>query len=224
MFIDEAYNILDLLSEKSQIDSSDIDMLFNLSKSEYAEIRAYVAELLIMNIGNKSKEILINMCGDSDELVRINACDSLAEFKTIDVYNTLCNVLNKDDSYLVKSYALMSIIDIMDFIKIEKSNLFNLFEYFLKEGENIVIIKATCLKGLYKLGKKKCLQEIFNLLSSEDYHDRFYIINIISDLIDEENYNIIFKNLNKHRNYETTKAVNSIIDKLILKIKQMKHI
>ena len=185
MNVDKAYEILDLIADKNEVAPNDENILLQLSQHDDSEIRAYVAKLLVLANGNKFETALINMCNDEDELVRVNACDSLSAFATTDAYKQLVNSALNDSSTLVKNYAILSIVDIMNYIDIDINELKSLFLDNLQKEE--ISILAACFKGLYVLGYKKYLKNIIDLVSTENYQDRCAVINILGDLITDEN-------------------------------------
>ena len=210
---DKAYDILNSISEKNAVNSNDIEVLFNLSHHNDPEIRAYVAELLVFAKGIEAEKILIAMSDDPDELVRVNACDSLSAFASKDSYEQLLKCVSYDQSMLVKKYAVLSLIDIMNCVDADRNELKRLFSD-LTEKEDISI-SALGFKGLYMLGHKEYINSIINLLSAEDYRDRCTVINILIDIIEDDNKNLIFSALSKLRTTEKSEAVNSMIDKVI---------
>ena len=213
MDLDKAYDILDLISEKDTINLSDIEILINLSHHGDSEIRAYVAELLTFTNGVEAEKTLISLSNDEDELVRVNACDSLSAFATTASYEQLLKCILNDQSMLVKKYAILSLVDIMNYVDVDRKELNNLF-WDLTQKEHISIV-ASGFKGLYMMGYKEHLNNIINLLIAEDYCDRCTVLNILGDIIENDNRNLIFSALTKLRKTEKSEAVNSIIDKVM---------
>ena len=213
MDLDKSYDILDLISRKNTINLSDIEILINLSHHNDSEIRAYVAELLAFANGVEAERILITLSNDADELVRVNACDSLSAFATTDSYEQLLKCILNDQSMLVKTYAILSLIDIMNCVDADRTELNRLFVDLTKKEH--ISISASGFKGLYMMGYKEHLNSIINLLTAEDYRDRCTVINVLVDIIENDNENLIFSALTKLRKTEKSEAVNSIIDKVI---------
>lgn len=213
MDIDEVYLTLNLISEKAQLDSDDIELLLKLSKSDDSEIRAYVAELLVLGIGHESEKVLIDMCMDDDELVRVNACDSLSAFATVDVYHNLVNCALNDKSILVRNYALLSLTDIINSVDVDKNKIKNLFLDVSKNKE--VAVLAACFKGLYILGEKEYLEKLLDLVATPNYQDKCAVINTLGDILTIENNDCIISELKKIMKSETSEAVRSTIDRII---------
>lgn len=218
MDFDNAYNILDLISEKNVIKPSDLVILINLSHHDDSEIRAYVAELLALANDVEAERTLITLSNDEDELVRVNACDSLSTFATTNSYEQLLKCILNDQSLLVKKYAILSLIDIMKYVNVDKNELNMLFGNLTQKDD--ISISASGFKGLYMMGDKEHLNDIINLLTAEDYRDRCTVINILEDIMENDNQKLIFSALIKLRKTEKSEAVNSIIDKVISEFKQ----
>lgn len=218
MDIDKAYDILDLISVKSTINLSDIEILINLSHHNDSEIRAYVAELLALANDIEAERTLITLSKDDDELVRVNACDSLSTFATTNSYEQLLKCILNDQSLLVKKYAILSLIDIMNYVNVDRNELNMLFGNLTQKDD--ISISALGFKGLYMMGDKEHLNDIINLLTAEDYRDRCTVINILEDIMENDNQKLIFSALIKLRKTEKSEAVNSIIDKVISECKQ----
>lgn len=218
MDTDKAYDILDLISVKSTINLSDTEILINLSHHDDSEIRAYVAELLALANDIEAERTLITLSNDEDELVRVNACDSLSTFATTSSYEQLLKCILNDQSLLVKKYAILSLIDIMNYVNVDRNELNMLFGNLTQKDD--ISISASGFKGLYMMGDKEHLYDIINLLTTEDYRDRCTVINILEDIMENDNQKLIFSALIKLRKTEKSEAVNSIIDKVISECKQ----
>ena len=213
MNIEENYEILDHIAEKSKLDTNDINILLELSKIDNSEIKSYIAELLVRSYGEETEKTLINMCNDADEIVRVNACDSLSVFPTLNTYNQLIKCAYNDKSDIVKTYAILSLADIINQLEIDTTKLQELFEKFSKDKN--ISISAACFKGLYVLGKRNYLEKLFDLFSSENYQDRCMVVNILGDILNDKNNNYIMSELKKFKEAETSEAVNSTIDSII---------
>ena len=214
------FDLLDKISEKNNLSEKDLEILIELSKNEDEEIRSYVAELLVLSDEDSAKKTLIQLCSDTDELVRVNACDSLFVFAEFDVYKILYTVSVKDESELVKSYALLSIIDIMAKIDIDKNQLEELFSSNL--NSDIAILKITSCKGLYLLGFTEYLNKLIDFLNAEDYQDRCFALNTLPDIVNADNYNQIISTLVELKRIEKTEAVLSTLENIVNDIEEIK--
>ena len=213
MNIDNAYEMLNKISEKNGVDSNDLKILLQLSKHNEPEIRSYAAELLVLSKDNKAEKMLINMCDDEDELVRVNACDSLSVFPNKDVYDCLINRAINDESTLVKTYAILSIIDIMGSVEIDMDILKKILISNL--DSKAINMRAACNKGLYLLGDDKYLKELIKLIYSDNYQERCAVLNMVEDIITEKNKHYILSAVTKLQKKEDSVAVNTIIDRLL---------
>ena len=213
MTSDNALDIINRISKKNQVDSNDLKILLQLSKHKEAEIRAYAAELLVLSKNNEAEKMLINMCDDEDELVRVNACDSLCVFPSKSVYICLINVVLNDDSTLVKTYAVLSIIDIMGFVDIDINKLKKIL--ISNSDTKEINLRAACYKGLYFLGEDKYLKELLKLIYSDNYAVRCAVLNMLEDIITKNNKYKILSGLKELQKTEDSIAVNSVIKRIL---------
>lgn len=214
MSTDKAYSTLDLIAEKNSINQNEINELAKLSHHIDPEIRAYVAELLVLSNSPDAEKLLINLSNDNDEIVRVNACDSLALFPTIAVYKRLRETIANDSSLLVKRFAILSLADIMNNINVDKNDIKVLF-LNLSLNRNTTIA-AACYRGLYMLGYKEYLNNLIKLTTSENYQDRCTVVNILGDIISNDNERLILSVLQNLRKFEQSEAVISTIDRTII--------
>lgn len=205
------FEILDDIFEKKQFEEQDMNVLVDLAHSDDSEIRAYVADLLVIAKGLVAEQTLISLCGDDDELVRVNACDSLSKFGSEETYDALKKCAYEDSSDLVKQYAIVSIIDIMEIVHIRQSELVELFEYAVKakQSHGLQIIGH---KGLYLIGKKSHLMCLSQYLNDENYHIRCTAVNELVNVANGENVSDIRDWLSDLSKTEKTVAVQSTID------------
>ena len=131
----------------------------------------------------------------------------------LNTYKQLVNCTLNDSSLLVKNYAILSLVDIMNYIEIDRDELKNLFLNISREDE--ISISAACFKGLYVLGYKEYLKNIIDLAVAENYQDRCAVVNILGDIITNDNNQIILSALKDLKKTEKSEAVNSTIDRII---------
>lgn len=207
------YNILDSISQKSSIDEKDIETLIGLLKTNNSEIKAYIAELLVMAYGEDAEKALINLCKDEDELVRVNACDSLSVFSTSASYEQLLKSALNDPSMLVRTYAVLSLVDIAGTPLIDIGKLKKTLIKLSKE--KYLSLSSACFRGLYILGDKIYLENLLALFKLGNYQEKCMIVNMLSDILDDDNRSFIISKLLEFRNGETSNAVISTIDSLL---------
>ena len=104
---------LENIEKKDAKNDDDLRFLIKNASSGNAETRSLIARLLVDFSGEDAENALLDLCGDSDELVRTNACDSLAVYPSKKVFLRLLRIFGNDGSLLVKNFALLSAIDIM---------------------------------------------------------------------------------------------------------------
>lgn len=212
--MDNIYDALDEIADKKTIDSKDLKFLLSLTQNNDSQIRAYVAELLVLSEDKKAEQALIDMCDDKDETVRVNACDSLCVFPSERTYNHLVECVLNDNSMLVKTYAVLSIADVLKYIEIDKKRLKKLLISNLNKE---IHIRAACYKCLYILGDDTQLQKIIELLNVDNYQHRCTVLNILDDIISDNNKEYILNAVQKLKKTEKSFAVNSVIDRIIKK-------
>ena len=101
----------------------------------------------------------------------------------------------------------------MNYVDADRNELSRLFEDLTQKDD--ISITASGFKGLYMMGDKEHLNNIINLLITEDYRDRCTVVNILEDIPENDNRDLILSALTKLRKTEKSDAVNSIIDKVI---------
>lgn len=207
------YNILDSISQKSCIDEKDIKTLIGLLKTNNSEIKSYIAELLVMASGEDAEIALINLCKDEDELVRVNACDSLSVFSTSASYEQLLKSALNDPSILVRTYAVLSLADISGTPLIDIGKLKKTLIKLSKE--KYLSLSSACFRGLYILGDKIYLENLLALFKLGNYQEKCMIVNMLSDILDDDNRSFIISRLLEFRNGETSNAVISNINNLL---------
>ncbi len=213
MNIDNAYDILDIISEKNEVDTNDLKTLAQLAQCNDPEIKAYVAELLVIAKGVEAEKILIYLCNDADEIVRVNACDSLSMFPSENSYSCLLKKVLDDVSVLVKTYAVLSILDIINYVEIDTGKLKCLLNANLNSKETN--LRAACYKGLYILGEDKQLGKLIELLNSDKYNDRCMVLNMLETVLTEKNKCYILSAIQNLCKTERSIAVISVIDRIL---------
>lgn len=214
MDIDKIYEQIDIISDKALKDDNDLDYLIQYSTCDDSEVRSYIAEILVAFDCEKAEKTLLTMCTDEDELVRINACDSLSVYSSKEVYLKLLDVFKNDMSLLVKNYALLSIIDVMQSINIDKLEVKILFYDCLEKYDDQ--IKVTAYKGLYILYNENCLDEILKMLAHSEYAIRCNVINVLYDIITPFNEEKIISTLIKCKETEKSEAVLAEINEFLV--------
>lgn len=216
MNYEEKLSILDKIEERLYDEQTSIEYLMTLFNDKEDEIRSRVAEVLILFESFQAKQILLKLLNDKDELVRTNVCDSLSNINSLDVVNILKSKVKNDKSSLVRSYAILAIVDIFINNKFDiKENLVLFFKTALKK-EKIIGVKICYYKALYiLLGDNNYLFLLIAELNNRLYRNRCATVNLLISLINKGNKNIIYEALVKRLNIEKTIAVKSSIEKII---------
>lgn len=213
--IDEKLDLIDEIEDSDYFGKNELNILSCLSHDAEEEIRARVAEILVLSDSQVSENILIKLLRDESELVRVNACDSLCNSKSLEVINLLKNRVLKDRSSLVRGYAALSIGDIA------RNECFNIEELrgfirFVLKKENVNWVKINLYKVLIMLGDESYLGILINELNNRLYRNRCVAAKVLCDLCDllrESNIIEIKLALKQRLNVEKVIAVRSQIEK-----------
>lgn len=212
--VDEKLEIIEEIELSNCKSSNELKILNYLSKDKDDEIRARVAEILVIYDNLEAEKILISLLRDNDPLVRVNACDSLYNSNSLEVLNLLKNRVLYDKSSLVRGYATASLTDIALNIKIDFKDLVKFFQNVLEKEKN-QWVRINLYKVLYQLGDKKYLTQLLKELNNRLYKNRSAVVSAIVEIISGENVNAIKTALIERMKVEKTLAVNSKIENVI---------
>lgn len=208
------YEKLENIDKKAEKTSADLEFLIKNSENSDSEIRDYIAELLVYFDGETAQNTLLKLCGDADELVRTNACDSLSVYPSKKVYDRLLQIYKTDKSILVKNFALLSAVDMVNDVGADEKEMKKILHGVEEHSGQIL---TTAYEGLYILGEKDALKKLFEMLGHADYTVRCSVVNTFLDIADNENINEIVQKLKKHRENEKSGAVISTINNFLKK-------
>lgn len=200
------------IPNKSEFSDDELNILYKFSEDENSNIRASVARILIDFTEERGENILIKLARDKDEIVRAEACDSLRVSKSKYTYNLLISRVNVDDDEIVRGYSVSSIGEISLRLGLEENTIIFLKKYLFKEKS--VFVKINIFKVLYILGERDYLNEIIKLIDTKVYQNRCAIVNCLEEILNEDNFKIIYKVLCIRKNKEESYAVISTINKL----------
>jgi hypothetical protein len=217
----EKLDIIEKIEEFEYEEDVSLDILNRLSKDDNSEIRSRTAEALILFEPTKSEDILIELLKDEDELVRTNASDSLSISTSDRVILLLKERVLKDESNLVRRYAILAIGDIVNRINYDKCEIIN-FLIDQLEKEEIIGVKLCYYKVLYTLGEEKYFDLLLRMINEVDYQDRCGIVNLLSEIISNQNVESIKTTLENRLQIEDTIAVKSDIEKVLSEIREIK--
>ena len=134
--------------------------------------------------------------------------------RNTEVYELLKEVFKKDTNPLVKSYAILSFVDIACNVSIIRDEALKFLKDSIK-NEFDSEVKIPMLRGLYLLGEKDFLDDLIEELKGEIYQNRCAVINMLEEIIDENNKEIIKSALTELKMSETSKAVLSSIERVL---------
>lgn len=211
-------NFLNEIEKTNNFTKETLEILNLLSKDTDSTIRTLVAQVLVLTDEPEGEKILLRLLNDEDELVRVNACDSLCISRSLATVNRLKDILLSDQSNLVRSYAVLSIADIISDNNLPvKDEYVLLFQKILKTETDIGV--QLCLyKVLYRFGDERYLAYLVAELNSCNYQNRCMTVNLLRDLITDQNKSMISSALSEQLTKEGTIAVKSAIQCLLQEI------
>ena len=109
--MDKDQFLMELYEEAYEIGISDEQMgkLKEIANEDDSFNRAMVAKILVNSESEEGEEILLKLTHDKDSLVRAEACDSLCIGETMETYERLRKLSEKDRVGLVRGYATIMI-------------------------------------------------------------------------------------------------------------------
>lgn len=215
----EKEKLLKHLEEKSyeeEFDEKELIMLSELSYDDSNYIRAVVARILVESNSEKGEQILLRLAKDHDTLVRTEACDSLCISEAAMTYDILKDIAEKDRIGLVRGYAIMSLGDIASRINMQDD-----LKSFLENkliNEKVLFTKISIYTVLYSLGQREYLTNLLLILNTKNYHNRCAVVNSLSEIINDDNKEVILTALLEQKKIETkwsvVSEINEVIDEL----------
>lgn len=209
----EKLEIIKAIEIDKELNEHYLEILDYLSRDEVEEVRAMVAEILILSNTQKAERILIKLLSDKDELVRANAADSLCNSNSLKVFDNLKKMISRDKSSLVRGYAILSLADVATNINYDMEELTN-YMIGLLSKERVAWVKVNYYQALYKLGNKVYLGMLFKEINSRSYRNRCAVVNSLGELLSDENAMMIKSVINERLKVEKTVAVRSSMEKL----------
>lgn len=183
-------------------------LLKKLSYDTNSFVKGLVASLMVNSIDEFGFEILNRLSKDNNDYVRTEVFDSLSVFNDMNTVTLLQNAISTDTNNLAKSYAIMSLGDVVYCLGI--SNDFKEYVYKIKSCNKSKDCILSCLYCLYLFGEN-VIDEIFLLLNDNDYHIRLSAISILEEIVNKDNLDIITSKLNDRLKIEDC---SSVIDKI----------
>lgn len=208
MVVKEKIELLNSYDELNEFTDKQKLLLRKLSYDSNSFVRGLVASLMVKFIDEFGFEILNRLSKDNNDYVRTEVFDSLSVFNDMNTVTLLQNAISTDTNNLAKSYAIMSLGDVVYSLGI--SNDFKEYVYKIKSCNKSKDCILSCLYCLYLFGEN-VIDEIFLLLNDKDYHIRLSAISILEEIVNNDNLDIITSKLNYRLKIEDC---SSVIDKI----------
>ncbi len=191
--------------------------LWDMANDVDEDVRLYLAVELVNYEDQKSEQLLLHLISDQSDIVRANACDSIYWSKSTEVLNLLL-MRAKDDMYLVRGYAILSIADILLNVN-DKSYISDLNKLYSKEKSSWT--RMCYYQSFYKLGFEEYIDLLISTLKAKKYNYRISAINFLFDIVNEKNKNKIVEALKLCEVTEKCDVIIQMINKKITEIEIM---
>lgn len=185
--MDKDQFLMELYEEAYETEISDEQMekLKKIANEDDSFNKAMVAKILVNSESEEGEEILLKLTHDKDSLVRAEACDSLCIGETMETYERLKKLSEKDRIGLVRGYATISLSDISEGLNMQ-SDTIEFLESRL-DVEKVVFVRINLYTALYKMGKKEYLKQLVQLFDVPRYQNRGAVANSLGEILDESN-------------------------------------
>ena len=214
MTLDEKYALLNSFYEIPILNQEHFEILKTLAEDEEATVRSGVSIHMLDFVNEEGKDVLLKLIHDEDELVRTEAYDSLCAFYYPDVEMELRQAIDDEPDELARSYAIDSWADVvLGLDMVDEGNV--AFLNRLLTSEETERCRLSCCYGLYFFGDKNYLSKMLGFLNSDDYQIRSSVINLMSDLADDENKDQIAAAVECLLETEEAISVRTSVEKLL---------
>lgn len=208
MVVKDKIELLNNYDELNEFTDKQKLLLRKLSYDSNSFVRGLVASLMVKSIDEFGFEILSRLSKDKNDYVRTEVYDSLSVFNNMNTVTLLQNAISTNTNNLAKSYAIMSLGDVVYSLGI--SDDFKEYVDKIKSCNKSKDCILSCLYCLYLFGEN-VIDEIFLLLNDNDYHIRLSAISILEEIVNNDNLDIITSKLNDRLKIEDC---SSVIDKI----------
>lgn len=208
MVVKEKIELLNSYDELNEFTDKQKLLLRKLSYDSNSFVRGLVASLMVKSIDEFGFEILNRLSKDNNDYVRTEVFDSLSVFNDMNTVTLLQNAISTDTNNLAKSYAIMSLGDVVYSLGI--SDDYKQYVDKIKSCNKSKDCILSCLYCLYLFGEN-VIDEIFLLLNDNDYHIRLSAISILEEIVNNDNLDIIISKLSDRLKIEDC---SSVIDKI----------
>lgn len=208
MVVKDKIELLNNYDELNEFTDKQKLLLRKLSYDSNSFVRGLVASLMVKSIDEFGFEILSRLSKDKNDYVRTEVYDSLSVFNNMNTVTLLQNAISTNTNNLAKSYAIMSLGDVVYSLGI--SDDFKEYVDKIKSCNKSKDCILSCLYCLYLFGEN-VIDEIFLLLNDNDDHIRLSAISILEEIVNNDNLDIITSKLNDRLKIEDC---SSVIDKI----------
>lgn len=193
----DKWDLLKQFDSVEYITTYDMKLILSYAYDEDPLIRGKVAALLVDFPNKKVKRVLLELSHDQDEIVRAEAYDSLVVFKQEHVERVLKRAIRNEENEFACFYAILSWTDISNEIHYNTKQQYRFICNLLKRKkvQKWEYCKLACAYARYTLGKTKKCNEILYFLNSEEYLVRSLTITLLSEIICQNNADLIHRAL-----------------------------
>ena len=148
------------------------------------ELRCWLAKALVFETDTHAAvDYLTRLSGDDSTDVRLEALDSLCVFACFASFWALCSAL-KDTDILIRSVAAYGVASTGVVVSpVQAVEI--LSEAVKKESSERVLVNMY--EGLYILGDRSAITNMFTLINSEDYHVQAALLRALVEILDTSN-------------------------------------
>lgn len=208
MVVKDKIELLLSYEEFNEFTHEQKSLLKKLSYDSNSFVKGLVASLMVKSIDEFGFEILNRLSKDNNDYVRTEVFDSLSVFNDMNTVTLLQNAISTDTNNLAKSYAIMSLGDVVHSLGI--SDDYKQYVDKIKSCNKSKDCILSCLYCLYLFGEN-VIDEIFLLLNDNDYHIRLSAISILEEIVNNDNLDIIISKLSDRLKIEDC---SSVVDKI----------
>lgn len=174
-----------LESIATALDSEDLSALNFLAFDKDESIRVMTAEVLGYLASNSWEPLLLSMLNDKSHLVRAEACDSLFFAQSDNAIDQLKqHVLH--DQYLVRGYAITTLIDIFENSERSSYELADFLKHALPR-EKRAWVRLNYYYALFRLGDESYLNQLLAGLNHRKYHNRCAAVHLADEILSAQN-------------------------------------
>ncbi len=138
--------------------------------------------------------------------------------KSVSAYEMLKNIAEKDRIGMVRGYAILSLGYIA--VRIHKQSDLTKFLKNRLKTDKVEFTKTNIYTVLYSLGNRDYLACLLAAINSKGYHNRCEVVNSLSEVINDDNKEVILTALLERKKIETAGTVISKIDEVIEEIER----